>query len=224
MNRHWLLAILAAAMFFVGCEGMQESSGQIATGQISSATNPAVATNNSAAASASPSANNQTPVTAETITFDPAASDLQSTTLQTALVEINEKINSTNEAVALLQGNASCPSGMTKVFQQFCIDNNERATTNYDNAIKTCGLEGKLLCTTAQFYTTCTQNTLFPAVINLKNNYEWSKDLQFSYDSYADKYEMNATRIGYNSCTAVTYHANFANLSVKAPYRCCTGS
>jgi hypothetical protein len=216
-----LFSLAVLSIIFASCGDQASSSGVVTQSNSNSTT----------------SSTGQSLTEANTIHFNNAATDLTSTTIQSAVNEVNEKLNQTNQIVATLQGITACPTNTTKILDNTCMENNERPQNTYNEASKTCSQLEMKLCSVKQFFDSCFNNTLFPAIVNLhNNNYEWTGDLQKQINfalSFTCGSEHNAlcntltaapvlsvTAIGNNSCTAVT-GTNPENTTQQYPFRCC---
>lgn len=67
---------------------------------------------------------------------------------------------------------AACPSDMTNT-GTVCIENNERASATWFNAIDACGDAGRRLCSVSEWYYACFN---FPSLQLMTDNFEWTDD------------------------------------------------
>jgi hypothetical protein len=154
----------------------------------------------------------QTVIHAIEVVFDNSSTNLSSDSVQEAIVEVNSKVDALGGEVHAAK---SCPSGMTNVYNQFCMENNEHPNTTLPLAATACGQAERRLCEPMEWYLTCINNPSFPDVINMINtSWEWSGLIQSNSGNSA-----LAILVGGNGiCANVTHDANHASLR---PYRCC---
>lgn len=67
--------------------------------------------------------------------------------------------------------NRSCPSGMVKVNERYCIETGERAAATFFVAAVTCGDMGAHVCNWSEWYFACQKSGL--GLSNMTNNYEF---------------------------------------------------
>jgi hypothetical protein len=69
----------------------------------------------------------------------------------------------------------TCPDGMVAVNEQFCIEPNERAATNYFQASLACVLDDRRLCSWGELYAACMAASTL-GLNNMVGNWEWTRD------------------------------------------------
>ena len=103
----------------------------------------------------------------------------------------------------------TCPTGFTKVNDNYCIETSERATSNFFNANNTCIAMNAELCNVGEWYHACV-NRVALGLNTMINNFEWLDD--------ATNDVMQAKVIGNTSCNSL---GNLYGNTGSAPYRCC---
>lgn len=154
------------------------------------------------------------------VLFNNAGTDLSSANVQEAIVEVNEKTNNVAEALQQLSSDidlpGTCPTGMSKVLNQYCIDNTERAATFYINAQSTCYQEGKKLCDGSQWMLACHNSASYPGLTGMVGvTWEQVSDLQSNSGGVSYVLLM-----GKDSC----YNSSHNNVIVSGTgygFRCC---
>ncbi len=69
---------------------------------------------------------------------------------------------------------SNCPQGFTAVNENYCIETNENATSDFWSAIADCKSKNAGLCSWGQWYYACQKTGL--GLANMTDNYEWTKD------------------------------------------------
>lgn len=68
-----------------------------------------------------------------------------------------------------------CPSGLTPVDDQFCIESVERAPLDFFPALEVCGSLGLRACRWGEYFMAC-ENATALGLSNMANNWEWTAD------------------------------------------------
>ena len=100
-----------------------------------------------------------------------------------------------------------CPSGTSAVNEQFCIELIEHASSDFYQAILTCGASGMRLCSWGEFSVACL-NAASNGALNMTNNWEWCGDFS-NENSSARVAGMNACMASGNSIIVQSIPRNF---------------
>lgn len=150
------------------------------------------------------------------IVFDPSSTSLQSQNVQDAIVEVDAKVDAMQKSLDDMKQNKTCPDGMTNLYDNFCIENDQRAPTSFDAAALTCLQAGRNLCSGFQWNVACINNATNPTVINMISaDYEWTNDLQGNGGASA-----NIQVIGKTTCNNSNVKTDHETLLYN--YRCCS--
>lgn len=116
---------------------------------------------------------------------------------------------------------SDCPSDMALGGEAgsesaFCIEIDERPSTSYYSAVKTCAALGRHVCTQNQFWV----GTAMAGVNGMCNNWEWVGD----WDDANTSGHLQVI-IGGNGCTVQSWAwaGQHNNGNGNQPYRCCKG-
>lgn len=123
-----------------------------------------------------------------------------------SLVFDGDAFHVTNGATHRLR---DCPSGLVPVNSQYCVETQERGTTDWYAAARNCAEDGLRLCTWSEWEQACLRRQEL-GLANMVGNWEWSNNTMNE--------DLYARVIGTNSCT----HAGGRIATDNTVYsRCC---
>lgn len=118
-------------------------------------------------------------------------------------------IYSGGKAYVITPINRTCPTGFVKVNENYCIEINERSTSNFFSAASTCFSQDAELCTWAEWYYACINATSL-SLAGMTNNFEWLDD--------AANASLQVKVVGNGTCNSNT---NGWSDTGNQPFRCC---
>jgi len=114
----------------------------------------------------------------------------------------------------ITQSNA-CPQGYISVDHAYCIEQNERPTSIFWDAVKTCHSTGGAICSITEWYFAC-QNTSL-GLSDMSNNWEWV--------SHGNDHGQESTIVGgdpIEGCkSSKSQNVTPTNTGASRTYRCC---